>query len=326
MREAILALAIFVASAAQGEPTFRSPIDCEIGKNRPCYIQSLVDHDPRPGTTRDHRCGPQSRDGHNGTDFALTSLQDMKRGVSVVAVAPGTVIATRDGMRDKPVTPDTLDQISGKECGNAVVLSHGAGWETQYCHLKNGSVTVKKGARVATGAKLGEVGLSGKTSFPHLHLSVRQQGRIIDPFAINAEKTCSTNATPTLWKDPLPYRPTGLISAGFAPAIPRYEDIKSGAQRGIKVTLQSQALVLWAYAFDGQPGDMLRFTISEQNGSLWHDKKVTLDQASPLYFRGTGRQLAGTVQWGGGTYQGIVRLIRAGRVVDERTVTVTVAK
>src|SRR3546814_5235941 len=76
---------------------FGMPIDCTIGED--CYLQQYVDHDPGGGY-RDYRCGPLSYDGHKGTDFRLKDVPIMERGVRVLAAAPGTVVATRDGLPD----------------------------------------------------------------------------------------------------------------------------------------------------------------------------------------------------------------------------------
>jgi D-3-phosphoglycerate dehydrogenase len=56
--------------------------------------------------------------------------------------------------------PDTglRGEIAGRECGNGVVIAHEDGWETQYCHMRRGSVAVQPGERVARGQTLGLVG------------------------------------------------------------------------------------------------------------------------------------------------------------------------
>ena len=63
-----------------------------------------------------------------------------------------------------------------RNCGNGVVIRHADGWETQYCHLRRGSVQVAEGDRVEAGEPLGLVGMSGEANFPHVHLSVRRDG------------------------------------------------------------------------------------------------------------------------------------------------------
>src|SRR3712207_7690329 len=70
-----------------------------------------------------------------------------------------------DGIRDIGVTgvQTCALPISNAECGNGVVIGHGEGWETQYCHLANGSLQVKPVERVRAGQPIARIGLSGQT-------------------------------------------------------------------------------------------------------------------------------------------------------------------
>ena len=69
-------------------------------------------------------------------------------------------------------TPDPdRDQLAG----NHVLLDCG-GIEVLLAHLLQGTVAVQTGARVAAGDHLGEVGNSGNTTEPHLHLSAQRRG------------------------------------------------------------------------------------------------------------------------------------------------------
>lgn len=63
--------------------------------------------------------------------------------------------------------------------GNLVVIDHGGGTHTYYAHLQ--TIDVREGDRVETGALIGGVGSTGRSSAPHLHFEVRQDGRPIDP-------------------------------------------------------------------------------------------------------------------------------------------------
>ncbi|MDQ3558421.1 MAG: M23 family metallopeptidase, partial [Pseudomonadota bacterium] len=174
-----------VAAQAQ-ESAFQLvlPIACDIG--RTCLVQHLVDRDPGPGA-RDYMCGTLTNDGHDGVDFRLPSLAAMRAGVDVLAAADGTVAAIRDGTPDRSVRETGLEAVAGTECGNGVRITHGNGWETQYCHMAQGSIQVSPGDPVLAGATIGRVGLSGQTEFPHLHLTVRRDGEVIDPFAAEGD-------------------------------------------------------------------------------------------------------------------------------------------
>jgi hypothetical protein len=294
------------------------PIDCVLGET--CHIQQTVDHDPTSGAS-DFRCGLLTYDGHKGTDFALPSLIAQAEGVNVVAAAPGTVRGVRDGMLDILQTTDAAPDVAGKECGNGVVVNHGDGWETQYCHLANGSVSVKNGDRVAIGTVLGKVGLSGETQFPHLHLSVRQNGIVIDPFDPDGAITCNAPVDETLWSDDIDAPAGGIITTGFAADVPAYADVKSGiaAVSELKTT---DPIVIWGYVFGGRIGDELVLTINGPEVEIIH-QTVELEKNQSQLFRATGRR-APSYGWPTGEYAGRVEMIRDGTVIDANTATITV--
>ena len=155
------------------------PIACTPGED--CVVQNYFDHDPSPAR-RDHMCGHMTYDGHDGIDFRLPSMSALRRGVPVLAAAAGRVEAVRDAVPDDGMERGA-EAIAGIDCGNAVVLRHDGGWVTQYCHMARGSIAVTPGQTIARGTALGLVGYSGRTRFPHLHLTVRRDGKPVDPFA-----------------------------------------------------------------------------------------------------------------------------------------------
>ena len=220
-RAALLALTLTLAPPVVASDFLLTlPLDCDLGQT--CFIQNQVDRDPGPGVL-DYQCGGLSYDGHKGTDFRLPTLTDMLRGVDVLAAAPGVVRGMRDGVPDVGPTETT----AGKECGNGVVLRHEGGWKTQYCHMKSGSLLVQPGQKVTAGTVLGQVGLSGKTEFPHLHLSLRHDGEVVDPFDLSAFPTCGETGE-SLWHDTPAYQAGGLLGGGFNAAVPEYSAVKAG--------------------------------------------------------------------------------------------------
>ena len=77
---------------------------------------------------------------------------------------------------------------------NLVAIRHEGGWVTRYLHLKKNSIPVSVGDRVACGDRLGFVGSSGRSTFPHLHFAVLDAvGRVTDPYA------GSVNDMKSLW-------------------------------------------------------------------------------------------------------------------------------
>jgi LysM repeat protein len=90
--------------------------------------------------------------GHNGIDLGAPV------GTSIVASASGTVIVSKTGGYNGGY-------------GTYVVISHPNGTQTLYSHMNANLVTV--GQAVSQGQKIGTVGMTGKTSGPHLHFEVR---------------------------------------------------------------------------------------------------------------------------------------------------------
>lgn len=291
------------------ELTLHLPIDCELGKT--CFIQHYTDRDTGP-EAKDYTCGTLSYDGHKGTDFALPTHADRLKGVNVLAAAAGKVRGVRDGIPDMGLDDTPAELIDGKDCGNGVVIDHGNGWETQYCHMASGSVQVKEGDQVETGALLGLVGYSGRTQFPHLHLSVRQNGEVVDPFASGAD-TCADSGL-TMWDIDIAYQPTAIFDLGLSDAVPQYGAIKQGLPKA--EVRRDEPLVLWGYAFGAKPGDVMGFLISGPHGEVFrHD--VLIDRQQAQYFRAGGLK-APLGGWPSGRYTGLVTLTRDGKVLDRR--------
>lgn len=188
----LIALAAMTAAALE----LSLPIACTPGTD--CLIQQYVDRDKGPGV-RDYACGAETYDGHKGTDIRLRTTAEIAKRVGILASAPGTVIGVRDGMAHHLVRTDA-DRIAALECGNGVRIDHGEGWITQYCHMRKGSIVVKKGDEVKPGAKLGEVGYSGQAAFAHVHIEVTKDGKVIDPFLPEVEAACG-KAENSLWTE-----------------------------------------------------------------------------------------------------------------------------
>jgi hypothetical protein len=99
-------------------------------------------------------------------------------GAEVLAVADGTVVEALDDIAESPTLsasegPLALENVSG----NYVALDLGGGRYAFYEHLKPGSITVRRGARVRSGQVIGLLGNSGgSSSGPHLHFHVADSG------------------------------------------------------------------------------------------------------------------------------------------------------
>jgi murein DD-endopeptidase MepM/ murein hydrolase activator NlpD len=90
--------------------------------------------------------------GHNAVDIAA------KVGTPIVATASGKVIIAKVGGYNGGY-------------GNMIVIMHENNIQTLYAHMKE--IYVANGATVTQGQVIGAVGLTGKTTGPHLHIEVR---------------------------------------------------------------------------------------------------------------------------------------------------------
>jgi murein DD-endopeptidase MepM/ murein hydrolase activator NlpD len=92
-------------------------------------------------------------------------------GVDIGSSYGQAVIAPADG------TVDFADFMGGY--GRAIILDHGHGITTRYGHLANFAVTT--GQHVRRGDTIGYVGLSGRSTGPHLHYEVRINDTPVNP-------------------------------------------------------------------------------------------------------------------------------------------------
>ncbi|GAA3863867.1 M23 family metallopeptidase [Celeribacter arenosi] len=313
--------AIFATAPAMAkEPILNLPVDCALGSE--CYIQHYVDTDPSHGGA-DFTCGPLSYDGNIGTDFALPTVIAMWRGIDVLSAAPGTVLAIRDGMEDFPQGTEGAPDVSDQSCGNGVVVDHGGGWSSQYCHLMNGSVAVQSGQRVPKGGVLGQIGLSGRTDFPHLHFVLRHEGRIVDPFNPDAEITCGAPAINggTLWQKPMVYQPGGLLTIGVTDTTPTLEIVRAGTADKPKLAVDAPAIILFTLLYGAQKDDVLRLWVAGPDGELFSDS-VTIEETATQIVRASGRKIDGA--WRDGGYRAQVQFTRNGQVIGQMSKDFTV--
>ena len=63
--------------------------------------------------------------------------------------------------------------------GKALVIDHGNDLETRYFHLKD--QLVKVGDRVEAGQNIAQVGSTGRSTGPHLHIEFHHEGNLINP-------------------------------------------------------------------------------------------------------------------------------------------------
>lgn len=93
-------------------------------------------------------------------------------GINISAAAGATVVAAENG-----VVAYAGNEVRGM--GNLIIIQHADGWMTVYAHLN--SMSVRRGARVNVGQKIGTVGQTGKVTKPQLHFEIRKGTKSYNP-------------------------------------------------------------------------------------------------------------------------------------------------
>lgn len=304
---------LFIASGSVDALELRLPADCRLGKD--CFLQQFPDMRKGLGAV-DPFCGIATYEDHDGVDLRILSMKDIRRGVPVVAVADGEVLRGRDGVDDRLIANDAdRKAIEPQACGNGIVMSHADGVETQYCHLRKGSIVVKPGQKLKAGDKIGEIGASGLVQFPHVHLTVRVHGTEVDPLTGNEVGTaCVVDPSqarplfaPSVISAIKPDQPT-LLGFGLSGTTVEYESLVIG---GVPETAKpgDPVRLAWAWLANLRPGDRLKILLSGPDGkSIAENTTDPLDRSKAVFFSYTGRKGSPVP----GTYRLEVTVIRKG--------------
>ncbi|MEY2978804.1 MAG: hypothetical protein RLZZ435_2943 [Cyanobacteriota bacterium] len=92
-------------------------------------------------------------------------------------------------------TGEVVEVSDTGNCGTSISIQSG-GWTHTYCHMigrvevaegvaylvdRGGGIQIRVGQVIPTGSRIGRVGMTGRTTGPHLHWSLRFDGELIDP-------------------------------------------------------------------------------------------------------------------------------------------------
>ena len=270
------------------------PLDCELGKS--CWISNLPRHHLH-GKQLDFRCGPITYEYNDGTDIALKDIKQMQEGVSVIAPISGIVEFKRDGVADINVNSTDRKSLEGRECGNEVIISNDE-MQVRLCHLKNKSIHVNVGDKINLGDVVGEVGLSGLTEYPHLHMSLHDKSdtlvREIDPF-YGSQPDCGLRPE-SLWSNPEnmeKHATTGIVyNYGFAFEKITAERVMSGDYLRAQPEYPEE-FIAFVEIFSVNKGDKLTISILDSGNNIFAKREHEFGKYQARYFLFASKNLRG---------------------------------
>ena len=296
------------------------PLRCNYGDD--CFIQNYVDL-KTTSQYQDYNCGILTYNNHKGTDFRLVDYKGLVKGVEVLAVADGTVKAVRNDEADFIYIKNNYSGVTGKECGNGIILQHNDGYSTQYCHLSKNSIVVSEGQKLKSGDKIGYVGMSGETEFPHLHITIRQNDKIIDPFTglePNKIYTCSDkNTSNSLWDSNtlknLKYIETAILNFYLTENTPSQLEAQAGNFREDTIKQDAENIIFWTEIVGVNKNDEITFELINSSQQTVFSSTQKVPKRYAVYFSYVGKKISKNDDFSPGKYKEKISLKRNKKII-----------
>lgn len=298
------------APAGQAEP-MSFPLGCIAGEN--CWIIDYPDLNDQAGVAQDYMCGGSAQDGDVFLRIALPDASSIPVGVPVLAAADGKIADIADGVPDRIIADRTQLQTGTSNCGNGVVIDHGGGMQTAYCHMREKSVRVVRGQSVRKGDILGFAGQSGLALWPQLGFSIHSGGYFVDPISgASTAEGCGLKPRPliALQDEFMKYQPAAIVSLGFSTTPVSDIDLATGrAPRFAAIDKSEPAITLWGMVLGVHKGDQVEVRLRDPRGrSFYYTKDVANADSARMPINVTRRR--GYTNWRTGLYTGDIIVTR----------------
>lgn len=134
----------------------------------------------------------------NGASFPVENFQDYTSpfGYRSGGFHYGLDLAAPQGSYIRNWWEGTVVEVwQDNRCGTGIVIQSGQ-WEHIYCHVqghvektaqgvyfidRQGGIQLWEGQKIPSGARIARVGMTGRTTGPHLHWGLKHRGRWVDP-------------------------------------------------------------------------------------------------------------------------------------------------
>lgn len=309
--------------AAKAEP-MAFPLICAAGQS--CFIIAY----PDMGQGRDYTCGPATTIGDPFLRIGLPDVATITQGIFVVAADAGRVIDASDGVPDLVISSKKQLAKGTSNCGNGIVIDHGAGLTTAYCHLKRNSVKVAKGDIVEKGQVIGLAGQSGVALWPQLGFSIQKKGYTIDPITGGSPaegcgfKARDVLALPDAFKT---YQPAAIVTLGFADTPQQAGPVAIGkALRLAQIHPSSPSITFWGMVLGLKTGDKIETRLRDPQGRSFHYQEIIMDTDKDRQLVNIPRK-RGYAYWREGLYSGeliVTRTIKGRDYTVRRSVSVEI--
>tara|TARA_Y100000588_G_C13678561_1_gene679361 strand:- start:29 stop:622 length:594 start_codon:yes stop_codon:yes gene_type:complete len=162
--------------------------------------------------------------------------------------------------------------------------------------MKRSSIAVEPKQTVKAGQKLGYVGLSGLTEFPHVHFQVQFGERVVDPFVGLETHTGCGVGNKSLWRPEalakLAYRPTILLRSGFSTRPMTRAALQYGLYGRNVLSRKRGSLHFGVFVAGLYPGDRFNLQIFDNDGKRIRNGSSTMNKHAAVQFRSLAHQQA----------------------------------